>query len=63
MIVIQLNEVGGWQEIYNGPGKLAWDHAGKMQKNGQRQITLSKLSDLMLQVDSSMKIPEGGGLH
>ena len=63
LIVIQLNEVGGWQEIYNGPGKLAWDHAGKMQKNGQRQITLSKLSDLMLQVDSSMKIPEGGGLH
>ena len=63
LIVIHLDETGGWKEIYNGPGKLAWNHAGKLQKNGQRQITLSKLHDLMLQVDSSMKIPEGGGLH
>lgn len=29
--------------VYDGKGKLAWDIAGPMQKNGQRTINLKKL--------------------
>lgn len=29
--------------VYDGPGTPAWAHAGAMQKNGQRKISLAKL--------------------
>jgi hypothetical protein len=29
--------------VYDGPGKPAWDSAGKMKKNGQRVISLPRL--------------------
>lgn len=56
LIVIRLLSDGSWEEIYNGPGKAAWDDAGKMQKNGQRPISLSKLRNLMGSVDIKDKI-------
>ena len=56
LIVIRLLSDGSWEEIYNGPGKAAWDNAGKMQKNGQRPISLSKLRNLMDSVDVNDKI-------
>jgi len=46
LIVIKTHPDGTFTEEYNGIGKLAWDHAGKMQKNGQRSISLSKLRHL-----------------
>lgn len=51
LIVIKLFSDGSWEEVYNGPGKPVWDNAGKMQKNGQRPISLSKLRSLMNSVD------------
>ena len=51
LIVIKLFSDGTWEEVYNGPGKPVWDNAGKMQKNGQRPISLSKLRCLMNSVD------------
>lgn len=56
LIVIRLLSDGSWEEIYNGPGKAAWESAGKMQKNGQRPISLSKLRNLMGSVDAKDKI-------
>ena len=56
LIVIRLLSDGSWEEIYNGPGRAAWDNAGKMQKNGQRPIALSKLRNLMGSVDINDKI-------
>lgn len=50
VIVIKILSDGFWEEIYNGPGKPVWDNAGKMQKNGQRPISLSKLRNLMVSV-------------
>ena len=47
LIVIKISKNGDWEEVYNGPGTLAWNNAGKMQKNGQRPITLGRLKDLM----------------
>ena len=56
LIVIRILPDGSWEEIYNGPGKAAWESAGKMQKNGQRPISLSKLRNLMGSVDINDKI-------
>ena len=56
LIVIRLLSDGSWEEIYNGPGKAAWANAGKMQKNGQRPISLRKLRNLMDSVDINDKI-------
>ena len=56
LIVIKLFSDGSWEEIYNGPGKPVWDNAGKMQKNGQRPISLSKLKSLMDSVDQKNMI-------
>ena len=56
LIVIRILPDGSWEEIYNGPGKAAWESAGKMQKNGQRPISLSKLRNLIGSVDINDKI-------
>lgn len=53
LIVVKLNPDGSWKEIYNGPGAIPWNNAGKMQKNGQRPISLSKLRTLMLAISSA----------
>ena len=55
IIVIQIQSDGSWTEIYNGPGKPVWENAGKMQKNGQRPISLSRLKCLMATVEESDK--------
>ena len=56
LIVIKILSDGSWLEIYNGPGKLVWDNAGKMQKNGQRPISIHKLKCLMETVKDNDKI-------
>ena len=52
VIVIRILPDGSWEEVYNGPGKPVWENAGKMQKNGQRPISLSKLRCLMNAVET-----------
>ena len=47
LVVIKLAHNGSWEEIYNGPGDLVWNNAGKMQKNGQRPISIAKLKAIM----------------
>ena len=56
LIVIQILSDGSWSEIYNGPGNLVWDNVGKVQKNGQRSISLHKLKCLMKTVKDIDKI-------
>ena len=51
LIAIKLFSDGSWEEVYNGRGKSVWDHAGKIQKNGQRPISLNKLRILMNSVE------------
>jgi len=43
-------------EIYNGPGSLIWKECGKMQKNWQGPISISKLQNLMKSVPDNEKI-------
>lgn len=56
LIVIHILSDGTWEEVYNGPGGLAWDNAGKMQKNGQRPISASRLKQLMQQISKDEKV-------
>ena len=44
-------------EVFNGPGKLAWEQAGKLQKNGQRSIGVAKLSQIMETLSDKVKLP------
>ena len=46
LLVLKIHKDGTFSKEYNGPSKLAWDHCGKMQKNGQRPISLAKLREL-----------------
>lgn len=56
LIAIKLLDTGDWEEVYSGPGKMAWDSAGKLQKNGQRSISLAKLRKLMEHVPEGERI-------
>jgi len=58
LLVIQLQSDGTFIDIYNGPGKLAWESAGKLQKNGQRPISVTKLRKLMEQVPHEAILPK-----
>lgn len=56
LIVIKILPDGSIEECYNGIGTLAWDSAGKMQKNGQRSLSINKLKQLMNEM-ASYKLP------
>lgn len=46
LLVQKLQTDGTTEEIYFGPGKIIWDNCSKMQKNGQRRISLSSIKKL-----------------
>ena len=46
LLVFQVQQDGTIIEIYNGPGREPWECAGKLQKNGQRQISIARLRQL-----------------
>lgn len=56
LIVLKIQKDGTSIEVYNGPGELAWNNAGKMQSNGQKNIFLTRLKDLMKEVLGQSKI-------
>ena len=57
LLVLKLARDGSFTEVFNGPGELAWSAAGRMQKNGQRALSVSKLRALMDQVDQEARLP------
>ena len=57
LLVLLLKQDGSFEEVYSGPGSAPWKKAGKMQKNGQRPITLTKLRTLMETVPNALRIP------
>jgi hypothetical protein len=58
LIVLFITSTGATEEIFNGPGTIAWDNAGNMQTNGQRPITTTKLLKLMGNVAKQFRLPK-----
>jgi hypothetical protein len=57
LIVLLIKPDGSAEEVFNGPGSLAWDNAGERQSNGQCPIALSRLRTLMAQVPVEARLP------
>lgn len=58
LVVLKLNRGVEPEEVYNGPGAVPWSKAGKLQKTGQRQLSLAKLRRLMDDVDDADRIQQ-----
>lgn len=56
LLVLHRPKGGPMRVVFNGPGTLAWSNARAMQSNGQRPISLFKLSRL------AQDVPEEGRL-
>ena len=46
LLVLYLDRGRSLEVVYNGKGGSAWCKSGKMQKNGQRQISLKRLREI-----------------
>ena len=46
LIVLRLNRDLGIEVVYNGLGATVWPKAGKLQSNGARPISISKLREI-----------------
>ena len=57
LLVLKLDKSGVATEVFNGPGALVWESCGKMQKNGQRSISLAKLISLMSSIPLECRLP------
>ena len=58
LIVLHRPKGGPIRIVFNGPGELVWDACGKMQKNGQRPISLARLSQIAAGVPSALQLSE-----
>ena len=58
LLVLQITKEGVGQEIFNGPGQPVWDLVKdkRLPKNGQHQVSLSRLKGLMQSVSDDQKI-------
>lgn len=56
LLVLKIHRDGTFSEEYNGPGALVWTHCGKMQKNGQRPISLTMLHQIQEKVPVSHRL-------
>lgn len=56
LLILKIHRDGTFSEEYNGPGALVWERCGKMQKNGQRSISLTMLHQLQEKVPVSQRL-------
>lgn len=58
LLVLKIDENGSFEEVFNGPGDIVWKLVKnkKLPKNGQYQISLSKLRTLNENVASADRI-------
>jgi hypothetical protein len=57
LIVTHRPKAGPIRIVFNGPGYIGWKAAGKMQRNGQRPVLLSRLSRLAEDVPEGDQLP------
>lgn len=57
LIVLRIHRDGSFDEVYNGPGDIAWSLVGKRQKTGQHHVSLKKLRTAMDDVSERNRVP------
>ncbi|MCY3820145.1 MAG: hypothetical protein OXH52_12405 [Gammaproteobacteria bacterium] len=57
LLVLRLDPDLHVEVVYNGRGRAPWSSAGKMQRSGQRAISLSKLRDLNVAAPEEHRLP------
>ena len=57
LIVLTMGSNGRFSVAYNGPGEPAWNSGGRVQKNGQKPLSLAKLRLLNNNVAPADKLP------
>ncbi len=57
LLALRLTPERQIEVVYNGAGARPWEKAGRMQKNGQRPISLSRLRELNQSVPESERLP------
>ena len=57
LLVLRLDPELLVEVVYNGRGPTPWSSAGKMQKNGQRAVSLAKLRDLNVATPDQHRLP------
>ena len=60
LVVLKINRDGGFEEVNNGPGDIAWSLVGKRQKTGQRHVSLAKLRAAMAEIPERDRLPRKG---
>lgn len=63
LLVLKLFDNGGFSEVFNGPGDIVWRLVkdGPRPTNGQYQVSLSKLKELMKDVKDDQRITRKSG--
>lgn len=57
LIVLKIHRDGGFEEVYNGPGDVAWSLVGKRQKTGQCHVSLVQLRAAIAEIPECDRIP------
>jgi len=60
LLVLRINGDGSAQEVYNGPAAPVWAASGKVQSNGQRVVSVSRLVSLQSKVLKEEMLQEVG---
>lgn len=60
LVVLKIDRDGGFEEVYNGPGDIAWELVGKRQKTGQCHVSLAKLRAAMAEIPERDRLPRKG---
>lgn len=55
--MLKIHRDGGFEEVYNGSGDIAWGLVGKRQKTGQCHVSLAKLRAAMVEIPERDRIP------
>ena len=58
LLVLRINGDGTASEVYNGPAEQVWTVAGRIQSNGQRVVSVSRLMALQSKVQPDQKLME-----
>ena len=56
LLVLRINSDGSASEVFNGPAAPVWAAAGRMQSNGQRVVSVSRLMAMQPKVSADQRL-------